>query len=60
MSHADSVFQKSIAMKDAENDYCIMKDLPRTLTFMKNFNIEPSSGENKLYNVLKAYACYDY
>lgn len=46
-------------MVDEENDYCIGKDLPRTLTFIKSFSIEPSSGQNKLYNVLKAYSCYD-
>lgn len=46
-------------VKDEENDYYIMKDLARTFSSKKNFSLSPSSGKNKLYNVLKAYAYYD-
>eukprot|EP00350_Pseudokeronopsis_sp_OXSARD2_P013681 CAMPEP_0170557806 /NCGR_PEP_ID=MMETSP0211-20121228/30335_1 /TAXON_ID=311385 /ORGANISM="Pseudokeronopsis sp., Strain OXSARD2" /LENGTH=52 /DNA_ID=CAMNT_0010869171 /DNA_START=644 /DNA_END=802 /DNA_ORIENTATION=- len=47
-------------MANEESEFCIGKDLPRTLTFMKEFNIDPTSGKNKLYNVLKAYANFDH
>eukprot|EP00349_Pseudokeronopsis_sp_Brazil_P004641 CAMPEP_0202967144 /NCGR_PEP_ID=MMETSP1396-20130829/11925_1 /ASSEMBLY_ACC=CAM_ASM_000872 /TAXON_ID= /ORGANISM="Pseudokeronopsis sp., Strain Brazil" /LENGTH=69 /DNA_ID=CAMNT_0049691881 /DNA_START=427 /DNA_END=636 /DNA_ORIENTATION=+ len=47
-------------MQNEENEFCIGKDLPRTLTFMKEFNVEPTSGKNKLYNVLKAYSNFDH
>jgi hypothetical protein len=46
-------------MPNEEDEFCIGKDLPRTLTFMKEFSIQPATGQNKLYNVLKAYSSYD-
>ena len=46
-------------MENEDDDFCIGKDLPRTLTFIKSFNLDPGSGENRLYNVLKAYSSYD-
>ena len=46
-------------MKDEENEFCIGKDLPRTLTFIKEFNSDPKLGNNQLYNLLKAYSIYD-
>jgi hypothetical protein len=46
-------------MPNEENEFCIGKDLSRTLTFIKEFNLDPKSGKNKLFNVLKAYSTYD-
>ena len=46
-------------MPDEENDFCICKDLPWTLTHMKEFSIDKKTGQNKLYNILKDYATYD-
>lgn len=58
-THAEGLYCKSISIKDEENEYYIMKDLSRTFSSKKNFSLCPKSGENKLFNVLKAYACYD-
>lgn len=46
-------------MENEDDEFCIGKDLPRTLTYMKEFSQDPNSGKNKLYNVLKAYSSYD-
>ena len=37
----------------------IKKDLSRTFPEVEEFKIDTSSGKNRLYNVLKAYAHYD-
>lgn len=37
----------------------IGKDIKRTLPELQMFNEDISSGKNRLYNVLKAYANYD-
>jgi hypothetical protein len=37
----------------------IEKDLPRTFPEIEEFKIDISTGKNRLYNVLKAYAHYD-
>ena len=42
-----------------ENTYKINKDLPRTCIGNTDFKIDPTSGNNQLYNVLLAYANYD-
>lgn len=46
-------------MENEDDEFCIGKDLSRTLTFIKAFNLDPTSGENRLFNVLKAYSSYD-
>ena len=57
--YSSSLFKNLLEMPNEEDEFCIGKDLPRTLTFMKEFNVDPTSGKNKLYNVLKAYSNYD-
>lgn len=37
----------------------ISKDLPRTQIGNLDYNIDPNSGTNQLFNVLNAYAMYD-
>jgi hypothetical protein len=37
----------------------ISKDVSRTLSYLKMWNEEHTGGNNKLFNVLKAYANYD-
>lgn len=53
------MFKNLLDMRDEDNEFCIGKDLPRTLTYIKDFSLDPTSGQNKLYNVLKAYSAYD-
>jgi len=45
--------------KQAENEIIIEKDVPRTFSSMKLFPQKPSSGKNKLFNILKVYSIYD-
>lgn len=42
-----------------EDEFCIGKDLARTVSGFAEFKLDPSSGKNRLYNVLKAYANFD-
>ena len=44
---------------DEDLDHRIMKDLKRTAIGNLDFKVDVRSGENKLYNVLNAYAHYD-
>lgn len=37
----------------------IVKDVYRTFSMMEKFNQKVHTGNNRLYNVLKAYALYD-
>ena len=56
---ADGVFQKFL---DEQNDYGkfrIGKDLSRTVPGNAEFMLSPSSGKNRLFNLLKAYTAYD-
>eukprot|EP00350_Pseudokeronopsis_sp_OXSARD2_P009886 CAMPEP_0170547980 /NCGR_PEP_ID=MMETSP0211-20121228/6296_1 /TAXON_ID=311385 /ORGANISM="Pseudokeronopsis sp., Strain OXSARD2" /LENGTH=52 /DNA_ID=CAMNT_0010853245 /DNA_START=853 /DNA_END=1011 /DNA_ORIENTATION=+ len=46
-------------MKNDNDEYNIVKDIYRTLPEKKLFQEKIESGNNKLYNVLKAYSCYD-
>lgn len=57
--HNASVYHKLIEQPNEEDEFCINKDLARTITGFKGFKIDPASGKNKLYNVLKAYANFD-
>ena len=45
---------------DSEIQRKIAKDLQRTVVTNKDFNIDYKSGNNKLFNVLNAYAMYDH
>lgn len=42
-----------------EDEWCIGKDLARTITGFEAFKIDPKSGKNRLYNLLKAYSNLD-
>lgn len=46
-------------MNNEKDCYNITKDLKRTLPELNIFNIDHTTGKNSLYNVLKAYSCYD-
>lgn len=46
-------------MESPVEEYRISKDINRTLPELGLFKQDIKSGQNKLYNVLKAYACYD-
>ena len=37
----------------------IVKDVYRTFSMLEKFNQKVQTGENKLYNLLKAYSLYD-
>lgn len=37
----------------------ILKDIHRTFPELKLFTEDCKSGKNRLYNVLKAYSCFD-
>ena len=45
--------------KDDKLTFEINKDLKRTTIGNENFALDPKSGDNKLYNVLNAYAHFD-
>ena len=42
-----------------EDEFCIGKDLARTITGFKAFKVDPLSGKNRLYNILKVYSNFD-
>ena len=54
------VYHNLLSVENVEDEFCISKDLPRTLTTNPDFNLDPKSGENKLFNVLKAYSNFDH
>jgi hypothetical protein len=58
-NYSDDLYSNLISLRNEEDEFCIGKDLPRTLTYIKSFSLDPDSGKNKLYNVLKAYSSYD-
>jgi hypothetical protein len=48
-----------LELKNEEEEYNITKDINRTFPELNKFKEDISSGKNKLFNVLKAYSCYD-
>jgi hypothetical protein len=46
-------------MENHSQEYIISKDIFRTMPETGLFSTDLKSGNNKLYNVLKAYTCYD-
>jgi hypothetical protein len=42
-----------------EDELCIGKDLARTISGFKEFKLDPNSGKNRLYTVLKVYSNFD-
>jgi hypothetical protein len=43
-SYSSNLYRNLLGMPNEEDEFCIGKDLPRTLTFMKEFNIDPTTG----------------
>jgi TBC1 domain family member 10 len=58
-NHDEGLYQKLLTMENSENSYMIAKDIYRTLPNTEKFNQNYEEGNNKLFNVLKAYSCYD-
>lgn len=46
-------------MENQNDEYNISKDVFRTVPESHKFKEPIEHGNNKLFNVLKAYACYD-
>ena len=57
--HGTKLYKKLLNFSDSVEEYKISKDLRRTLPDLKYFSEDHNTGQNKLFNVLKAYACYD-
>jgi len=56
----NNMYQKLLQIQCTEEDeICIGKDLCRTITGFAAFKIDPGSGKNRLYNLLKAYSNLD-
>ncbi|CDW72223.1 ecotropic viral integration site 5 protein homolog [Stylonychia lemnae] len=59
LNHDPRIYVKLLSMTNENDSYNITKDLDRTLPELKLFNQDYKTGKNTLYNVLKAYSCYD-
>ena len=59
MQYKRGIFRKFIEQEDAMNTKKITKDLGRTFPGNEEFKMSYETGENRLYNVLKAYSAYD-
>ena len=57
--HSDNLYQKLMELEWEEVDNQIRKDINRTMSELKLWREDSQGGNNKLYNVLKAYANYD-
>ena len=53
------MFQKFLSEENDYGKFRIGKDLSRTVPGNSEFMLSPSSGKNRLFNVLKAYTAYD-
>lgn len=53
------MYQKLLEMDNNYDTYLIGKDVFRTLPDKNKFREDFNSGKNKLFNLLKAYSCYD-
>lgn len=53
------MYQKLLEMDNNHEAYLIGKDVYRTLPNQELFKEDFKTGKNKLFNVLKAYSCYD-
>ena len=58
-AHADNIYSKLIEFSNDEVEKDITKDVDRTLAELGLWREDLKGGNNKLYNVLKAYANYD-
>ena len=57
--HSPELYYKLLDFDDPLEEHKIVKDLKRTMPELKLFMEDHESGMNKLFNVLKAYSCYD-
>ena len=57
--HSDNLFEKLTDFDNEEAEGQINKDIDRTLADLNLWQEDHTNGENKLYNILKAYANYD-
>ena len=57
--HSDRMYWKLIDFDNDEAEDQIDKDLGRTLPDLKLWREDYTQGNNKLFNVLKAYSNYD-
>ena len=57
--HSDDLYDKLCEFDNEEVESQINKDLDRTLAELNLWTEDHRQGNNKLYNVLKAYANYD-
>lgn len=53
------MYCKLVEMRNDEAEQMISKDVSRTLSDLKLWREDLQCGNNKLFNVLKAYANYD-
>ena len=58
--HSEGVYAKLLEIYNEDDEFCINKDLTRTITGFQGFKINPTTGQNKLFNLLKAYANFDF
>lgn len=57
--HSNNLYQKLIQFKNDETERQISKDIDRTMAELNLWPEDSQCGNNKLFNVLKAYANYD-
>ena len=57
--YSSDIFAKMKAFKVSSGDAKIQKDLKRTCPGVEEFELPSESGQNRLYNVLKAYQSFD-
>lgn len=55
----DNLYQKLMELEWEQVENQIKKDINRTMSELKLWREDSQGGNNKLYNVLKAYANYD-
>jgi hypothetical protein len=58
-SHDPGLYEKLLEMENQPAEYMISRDIYRTLPETQLFSKDYKTGENPLYNVLKAYSSYD-
>ena len=57
--HSEGLYQKLCEFDNEDATGQINKDIDRTLADLGLWQEDHEHGENKLYNILKAYANYD-
>ena len=58
-AHSQLLYSKLLQFDNPEADLQIGKDVARTLSDLNLWTEDLNAGNNKLFNVLKAYANYD-